>query len=190
MTISNATITGNTALDSGGGVANGGFVTVKSTILASNTAAFSPDIAGANFLTLANKTEGYNLIGQASAEQGFTHDLNNDQVGSGAVPLDPKLDPSGLKPNGGPTQTIALLCGSPAIDRGTSTSLTDALATDQRGPGFTRTYNLADVGAFELQHGCGTPLRMTRCWPESRRSRRSTSRSCAFELTRCADAMG
>ena len=29
---------------------------------------------------------------------------------------DPRLDPEGLKDNGGPTQTLALLPGSPAID--------------------------------------------------------------------------
>ena len=34
------------------------------------------------------------------------------------VGLDPLLDPAGLKDNGGPTQTIALLPGSPAINAG------------------------------------------------------------------------
>jgi hypothetical protein len=50
-----------------------------------------------------------------------------------------------LDSNGGPTLTIALLPGSPAIDAG-DTSL--ALATDQRG--FPRPAGLAvDIGAFE-----------------------------------------
>jgi hypothetical protein len=56
---------------------------------------------------------------------------------------DPKLGP--LADNGGPTLTIALLPGSPAIDAG-NTSL--APATDQRG--FPRPAGLAaDIGAFE-----------------------------------------
>ena len=34
------------------------------------------------------------------------------------INTDPKLDPGGLKNNGGATATIALLNGSPALDRG------------------------------------------------------------------------
>jgi hypothetical protein len=56
---------------------------------------------------------------------------------------DPKLGP--LANNGGPTLTLALLPGSPAIDAG-DTAL--APATDQRG--FPRPASLAaDLGAFE-----------------------------------------
>jgi hypothetical protein len=56
---------------------------------------------------------------------------------------DPKLGP--LADNGGPSLTMALLPGSPAIDAG-NTSL--APATDQRG--FPRPAGLAaDIGAFE-----------------------------------------
>jgi len=56
---------------------------------------------------------------------------------------DPKLGP--LANNGGPTLTMALLPGSPAIDAG-NTSV--ASATDQRG--FPRPAGLAaDIGAFE-----------------------------------------
>ena len=44
---------------------------------------------------------------------------------------DPMLDPAGLQNNGGPTQTIRLLAGSPAIDKGKSFGL----GTDQRGRG-------------------------------------------------------
>jgi hypothetical protein len=56
---------------------------------------------------------------------------------------DPKLGP--LADNGGPTLTMALLPGSPAIDAG-NTSL--APATDQRG--FPRPAGVAtDIGAFE-----------------------------------------
>jgi hypothetical protein len=57
---------------------------------------------------------------------------------------DPKLGP--LADNGGPTLTMALLPGSPAIDAG-NTSL--APATDQRG--VPRPFSLAaDIGAFEF----------------------------------------
>ena len=52
-----------------------------------------------------------------------------------------------LQNNGGPTPTLALLSGSPAIDAGDPTA---APATDQRG--LARVVNgIIDIGAFELQ---------------------------------------
>jgi hypothetical protein len=67
---------------------------------------------------------------------------SNTPAGGDTFP-DPKLGP--LADNGGPTLTMALLPGSPAIDAG-NTSL--APATDQRG--FPRPAGqAADLGAFE-----------------------------------------
>jgi hypothetical protein len=67
---------------------------------------------------------------------------SNTPAGGDSFP-DPKLGP--LADNGGPTLTVTLLTGSPAIDGG-DTSL--APATDQRG--FPRPAGLAaDIGAFE-----------------------------------------
>jgi hypothetical protein len=67
---------------------------------------------------------------------------SNTPAGGDSFP-DPKLGP--LANNGGPTPTMALLPGSPAIDAG-NTSV--APATDQRG--FPRPAGLAaDIGAFE-----------------------------------------
>jgi hypothetical protein len=68
--------------------------------------------------------------------------VSNSPAGGDTFP-DPKLGP--LADNGGPTLTMALLPGSPAIDAG-NTSL--APPTDQRG--FPRPAGLAaDIGAFE-----------------------------------------
>jgi len=52
-----------------------------------------------------------------------------------------------LSNNGGPTQTIPLLQGSPALNVG----LADGQVADQRGAGFARGVNGADIGAFERQ---------------------------------------
>jgi CSLREA domain-containing protein len=169
INLSNCTIAGNTAVNSpnggAGGVWNAGSSTinVKSTMIASNTAtgfSVTPDVAG----TLTS--QGFNLIGKNDgAVTSFpvgNPNAKNDIVGTGASPVDPKLDPGGLKNNGGSTQTIALLFGSPAIDKGTSNSLTGNLATDQRGSGFPRRFNDpaipnatggddTDIGAFEVQ---------------------------------------
>ena len=75
--------------------------------------------------------------------------------------VDPHL--ASLGDNGGPTETIALLPGSPAIDAG-SNSVLDAplsLTTDHRGPGFPRIVGpKVDIGAFEydsLTAGLLTP---------------------------------
>jgi hypothetical protein len=57
----------------------------------------------------------------------------------------PKLDPAGLRDNGGSTPTIALQSDSPAIDAGNDSS---APSADQRGlPRVGR----SDIGAFEFQ---------------------------------------
>ena len=105
---------------------------------------------------------GYNLIGVAGDGSGNTgFDNHTTQTGTVAKPLDPLLGP--LQNNGGPTQTMALLCGSPAIDKGRS----DFSPTDQRG--LPRTFDDpavanapgghgTDIGAFEVQRGgCNRP---------------------------------
>ncbi len=58
---------------------------------------------------------------------------------------DPQLAPLG--DNGGPTQTHALMIGSPAIDAGANPL---GFTTDQRGTGFPRVVGTqADIGAYE-----------------------------------------
>jgi predicted outer membrane repeat protein len=66
----------------------------------------------------------------------------------------PMLDTNGLQDNGGPTLTLALLPGSPAIGHGDDAVLGGSynLTTDQRGAGYPRkSGNHVDIGAFELQ---------------------------------------
>lgn len=68
--------------------------------------------------------------------------------------VDPNLGP--LTDNGGPTQTLALLSGSPAIDAG-NPLIPNPPPTDQRGPGFARIVNgRVDLGSFEVQQTVGT----------------------------------
>ena len=166
-TISSCTISSNTAIggqgSSGNGQAFGGGVSspfpaiaLNSSIIAGNSvngvSAFSPD-ASAGF------SGSFNLIGNGTDVTGITNGTNNNQIGTSATPIDPKLGP--LQDNSGPTPTRALLAGSPAIDKGTANSFT----TDQRGTGFARTYDDTaitnaddgtDIGAFELQPNAGT----------------------------------
>ncbi|QOV87607.1 choice-of-anchor Q domain-containing protein [Humisphaera borealis] len=77
---------------------------------------------------------------------------NGNRLGVTASQL--KLGP--LASNGGPTQTMALLPGSIAINAGSNAKALDAdgkpLTTDQRGTGFARLVGgTVDVGAFEVQ---------------------------------------
>src|SRR6516162_4592002 len=61
---------------------------------------------------------------------------------------DPMLGPLGNY--GGPTPTLALLAGSPALDTGSNALIPAGVTTDQRG--FPRISNgTVDVGAFESQ---------------------------------------
>ena len=120
--------------------------TLDNTIVALNTSgsgATPDDIAGTVSLASA-----YNLIGTGGSG-GLSNGVNGNQVGV----ADPGLGP--LAYYGGPTQTIALLPGSPAIDAGSNALAVDPstgqpLTTDQRGPGFVRIYNgTVDIGAYE-----------------------------------------
>jgi CSLREA domain-containing protein len=163
INVNSSTITGNTTVNSPNGGAGGisnfgtGTINVISTIVAANSATgfqVTQDVSG------AFSSHGFNLIGKTNGSTGFT--AATDRTGTDAAPLDPKLDPNGLQDNGGPTETIALLPNSPAVDNGTRTALPVDLFTDQRGAGFARIVDDpkianpsggdgTDIGAFELQ---------------------------------------
>ena len=76
--------------------------------MAGNTATTAPDVDG----TFAS--QGDNLVGATNGSTGWT---GSDLTGTAASPLDPLLAPLGNY--GGPTETMALLPGSPAIGAGT-----------------------------------------------------------------------
>jgi hypothetical protein len=136
LVVQNTTIANNSAgAGLGGGgigqIGTGGSVTIASTIVANNSSAQAADVLGtiaANFSLVRNQS-GASITG-----------ANNLSAGT-----DPLLGP--LANNGGPTATLALLPGSPAINAGNNPA---GLTTDQRGPGSPRVFGpLADMGAFE-----------------------------------------
>ena len=138
-------VVGSTGQGTGGGLS--GTATLDNTIVALNTqrhrrVAPASDIAG-------SVSGAYNLIGTGGSG-GLVNGVNGNQVGV----ADPGLGP--LADNGGPTQTIALLPGSPAIDAGSNALAVDPttgqpLTTDQRGAGFLRIVNgTVDIGAYEF----------------------------------------
>ncbi len=149
-TLTNCTIAYNVASDGGGGglAAVAGVATLDNTIVALNTdvgGTPADDIATSGG-TLSSTSE-YNLIGTGGAG-GLINGSSNNLVGI----ADPGLDT--LADYGGPTQTIALLPGSPAIDAGSPAFAVDpegnTLTTDQRGAGYPRIVNgTVDIGAYE-----------------------------------------
>ena len=109
--IEHSTITNNTAPSGfGSGVASVGSAStlteVLSTIISANPGT-DVDVGQPNN---SFDSKGYNLIGDGNATGAF------NQTGDTTGVTDPKL--GALSDNGGPTQTHALLTGSPAIDAG------------------------------------------------------------------------
>jgi hypothetical protein len=132
------TIAGNQAAVAGGIYASGS--DFGNTLIAGNTAAQAADAKGDLFSSdynLLQNLSGWILYGES----------NHTVYGN------PLLGP--LANNGGPTPTMALLVGSPAIDRGKNFGI----VTDQRGrqrpfdhPGLVNAVggDGTDIGAFEL----------------------------------------
>jgi hypothetical protein len=155
VTVTNSTITGNSATYSGGGVFNGGTFTLARTLVAGNTATTGPEIINSGGTVFANSHNLFGVDGTAGVA-GFAPGAT-DIVPPAGVQLTDILDLT-LAFNGGPTQTHALVPGSPAIDAG-GTDCTDAtgapLATDQRGRPRVVDGNgdgtaACDIGAFEF----------------------------------------
>ena len=92
-------------------------------------------------------TADHNLVGNATGSSGIVNAVNGNIVGGNGHPvINALLGP--LQNNGGPTQTMALLAGSPAIGHADNSK---APAKDQRGlPRIDELGELTDIGAFEL----------------------------------------
>jgi cysteine-rich repeat protein len=174
LTLTNCTLSGNSAVGEGGGIANAvGVVTLTNCTLSENGGAISnlcaprpcdycfycqsgsvtltntiiAESAGPSCRGSAITDGGHNLIEDATSPCGLTNGVNGNIVG-----VDPLLDPEGLKDNGGPTHTIALLPGSPAINAGDPSICASppVNGVDQRGyarPGTGHTQ--CSIGAYE-----------------------------------------
>jgi hypothetical protein len=151
LTLSSCTLTANIAATQAGGLAvHSGQLAPTNNILAGNSAPDSPDLNG-NFAS-----QGFNLIGDPSGGTGYD---DTDLLG-----LDPMLGP--LQDNGGPTSTMALLPGSPALDAGAPDELG---SPDQRDVLRTGGVNIgsfqASATAFRLDAPAtvesGMPFDMT-----------------------------
>ncbi|MBV8360023.1 MAG: hypothetical protein JO189_19115, partial [Deltaproteobacteria bacterium] len=137
----------------GGGIANAGAgIFLNTTVVANNATGFVIGGSGGT----GNDVYGpvapsYSLISQTAG-------ATITDKGGNLFNVNPLLDPNGLQFNGGPTQTVALQSGSPAIDAVPVAHCTDLakpphpLTTDQRGlPRPDQGETACDIGAFEVQ---------------------------------------
>jgi hypothetical protein len=135
LSLEHSTVCRNQADAGGGGLSNSGQADLANNLIAANSSlsGAAPDCSG----TLNSK--GHNLI-ENPAGFSLTGNTTDNILGQ-----DPRLGP--LRDNGGPTKTVALLPGSPAIDAGDCAL---SPAEDQRG--MPRPVGLGcDIGAFEYQ---------------------------------------
>jgi hypothetical protein len=145
----NDTFAFNSSYSGGGlfiGNNDGNSVFARSTIFAQNSSAdptqLPPDVDGAVHCTncLLGIVDGSGVDTDPSS----TNNLYGSMSGG---PLDPLYGT--LDFNGGPTRTLSLQTGSPALDVGINP---DNLLYDQRGVGYPRVSNgNPDIGAYELQ---------------------------------------
>jgi hypothetical protein len=141
VTITASTLSGNTAADGGGFYNYFGVLTIGDTILAGNTAGGVESNYDDNAGTLADG--GYNLFGNDGelTGNGTTDILFTGNINTVLAPL---------ANNGGPTQTMALVAGSPAIDAGDPALIG---SPDQRGivrgSVAAGTGAASDIGAYE-----------------------------------------
>ncbi len=134
-TIVNSTVVNNTAGFVGGAIA--GPATVRNTIIANNDGDNPWDIQENCTVVLTN---GGNNI---QFPQKTTGNWNDYECFGGQTAVNPQLGTIG--DFGGPTPTVPLLAGSPAINAGSNCP-----ATDQRG--FARN-GVCDIGAYEFGGG-------------------------------------
>lgn len=141
VTIANSTIAANDAAAGYAGVWCSGdcSIELESSVVAANwagskqTGPFRSDLGAQSALVVSGAHNLVNVVGR------------NVTVPADTLNADPLL--LGLADYGGPTWTMALASGSPAIDAGSNP---DDLDFDQRGAGFPRVSGAAaDIGAFE-----------------------------------------
>jgi hypothetical protein len=156
LTLTNCTIASNQGT---GLLVDGGTVTLNNTIVALNTEYAVGGTRASNiFVDAASATmsssSAHNLIGTGGAG-GLQIGFNGNLVGIADSGL------ASLANNGGPTLTIALEPGSPALGAGSVALAVDPatglpLTTDQRGAGYARVVaGTIDIGAVESQAGSG-----------------------------------
>jgi len=140
LIVKDSTIARNSAYNYGGGIyqsTSGGSTTLANTIVAGNMNGNSPDVYGtvtANYSLIGNNTDPRTMFASGSGNNIVNHDALLAALGN----------------YGGPTMTVPILPGSPAMDAGSNSLIPAGPANDQRGQ--CRIANgMVDIGAYEYQ---------------------------------------
>ncbi len=143
ITLTADTLARNPASSHGGGIFAAAAVTLNDTLVAGDTGGDLYAFSGGGFT--GSFGGAYDLVGDGT---GGLAASNHNLLGTVASPLNAKL----ASPNdyGGPTQTLALMPGSPAVGAGAIFAGPGGapLSTDQRGVGLSQPQGV-DIGAFE-----------------------------------------
>jgi predicted outer membrane repeat protein len=160
LTVANSTFSGNSSTNGGGGIyEDGGALTMTNSTLAGNSSTsgngldlYNSGGSGTLKNNILASSAGANCGGTASFTDGG-HNLDKGNscgftAAGSQVNTDPLLD--SLADNGGPTQTMALLASSPAIDAGDDAVCAAAPVNnlDQRGV-IRPQGDHCDIGAYE-----------------------------------------
>ncbi len=158
--IYSSTISGNTASGNGGGIDAASSLSIQSSTIAGNSAAaggglYQESTSSASTL-LTNTLLGQNGGGTCGGSiNGVPRNVTSHNLAADNTCLfasadegtvgDPKL--AALANNGGPTDTMALRSGSPAINAGDPDLCPTGSGTDQR---YAAAVGVCDIGAFEF----------------------------------------
>ena len=168
LTVTNSTLSGNAANGgvtnggSGGGIFDAGSLRITYATIADNSVSGNssrtgsgiaiskgPDTEVQSIDSIFKNLQGGNISGgSAGTFRSLGHNLFSNRprvrlLHSDLINPNPLIGP--LANNGGPTMTMALLTGSPAIDAGVAVP---GVATDQRGVARPQG-SVPDIGAFE-----------------------------------------
>jgi CSLREA domain-containing protein len=166
LTVTNSTFSGNSTSTEGGGIYNNAFdsLTVSYSTFSGNSAgtvgggiyngSFTAHVTLSNTI-VANSTSGGNCGGPSPAVTDGGYNIDDAttcgfSAANNSMPSTNPLLAASLANNGGPTQTIALMNGSPAINaipKATNGCGTE-VKTDQRGVKRPQGKK-CDIGAFE-----------------------------------------
>jgi predicted outer membrane repeat protein len=157
LIVANGTFYSNTASDWGGGIENNSTLTVTNSTFSNNSSTkggggidnfgSSGTLNFANTI-LANSPAGGDCLNTATLGTN-TNTLVEDGGCYASVTGDPKL--GSLANNGGPTQTMSLLSGSPAIDAANDAVCAAAPINNLDQRGIARPLGVhCDIGSYEL----------------------------------------
>jgi hypothetical protein len=164
ISVSNVTVSGNSADGMGGGIANLDVANLVNATISDNTSDGGAGLFNNNMVNTVNSlialnvgdnclgvlnSQGHNLEDGGTCALGQTTDMSNTPA---------SIDP--LEDNGGGTPTHALAGDSPAIDAGDNIACS---GTDQRGvprplDGDGDGQAVCDIGAFEYQRPTTTAI--------------------------------